>query len=176
MKAIERAIESVILFSRWLMALFYLGLVLGLLVLLLKFGRSLFSLVWRAPNLTESDAILGILDLVDTTLIGSLVLVVIFSGYENFVSKIDATGHPDWPEWMAKVDFAGLKQKLLASIVAISAIQVLKAFMNIEQYPDPTRLGWLVGIHVAFVFSLLCLAIADQLGTTGREDDKPGSH
>jgi uncharacterized protein (TIGR00645 family) len=162
MKPIERAVETIILFSRWLMALFYLGLVLSLLVLLLKFGRSLFEFMWHAPNLTESGAILGILDLIDTTLIGSLVLVVIFSGYENFVSKIDGTGHPDWPEWMAKVNFAGLKQKLLASILAISAIQVLKAFMNIDKY-DPTRLGWLVGIHVAFVFSLLILSISDRL-------------
>jgi uncharacterized protein (TIGR00645 family) len=163
MKRIERAVETIILFSRWLMALFYLGLVLSLLVLLLKFGRSLFEFLLQAPSLTEAGAILGILDLIDTTLIGSLVLVVIFSGYENFVSKIDSAAHPDWPEWMAKVDFAGLKQKLLASILAISAIQVLKAFMNVDKY-DATRLGWLVGIHVAFVFSVLVLAISDRLG------------
>jgi uncharacterized protein (TIGR00645 family) len=164
MKPIERAVETVILFSRWIMAFFYLGLVIGLFVLLLKFARSLFELVWHAPSLTEADAILGILDLIDATLVGGLVLVVIFSGYENFVSKIDGTDHPDWPEWMAKVDFNGLKQKLLASIVAISAIHVLKAFMNIDNYPDTTKLGWLVGIHVAFVFSVVVLAISDRLG------------
>jgi uncharacterized protein (TIGR00645 family) len=111
-----------------------------------------------------------VLDLVDLTLTTSLVLIVIFSGYENFVSKIDVDGHPDWPEWMTKVDFAGLKQKLLASIVAISAIQVLKAFMNLEQYPDTTKLAWLVGIHVVFVFSVLVLAISDRLGEKAKAD------
>ena len=119
-----------------------------------------------ARKASESDVILGVLSLVDITLTGTLILIVIFSGYENFVSKIDTSGHPDWPEWMSKVDFAGLKQKLLASIVAISAIQVLKAFMNLDQYPGTTRLGWLVGIHLVFVLSVLVLAIADRLGET----------
>jgi uncharacterized protein (TIGR00645 family) len=129
-----------------------------------KFGRSTIEFVLKAPTLSESDAILGVLGLVDLTLTASLVLIVIFSGYENFVSRIDTTSHPDWPDWMTKVDFAGLKQKLLASIVAISAIQVLKAFMNLDHYPDTTRLGWLVGIHAVFVFSVLVLAISDRLG------------
>ncbi len=95
----------------------------------------LLHFIQNALVATESDVILGILTLVDLTMTGNLVLIVIFSGYENFVSRIDADGHPDWPEWMTKVDFTGLKQKLLASIVAISAISLLKAFMHI----DPVR-------------------------------------
>jgi uncharacterized protein (TIGR00645 family) len=87
---------------------------------------------------------------------------VVFSGYENFVSKIDPGGHPDWPEWMTKIQFGGLKQKLLASIVAISAIQVLKAFMNIDTVFEPSRLGWLVGVHLLFVVSAFMLAISDR--------------
>ena len=90
-----------------------------------------------------------------------------FSGYENFVSKIDAGGHPDWPEWMSKIDFTSLKQKLLGSIVAISAVQVLKAFMNIDTAIDPVKLGWLVGVHLAFVVSTLMLALSDRW-TAGR--------
>ena len=91
-----------------------------------------------------------------------MILIVVFSGYENFVSKIDPDSHPDWPEWMTKVNFGGLKQKLMASIVAISAIQVLKAFMNIDTNFDPTKLAWLVGVHLAFVVSAFMLAISDR--------------
>ena len=93
----------------------------------------------RAPrNPTSSSACSA---LIDVSLTGNLILIVVFSGYENFVSKIDPGGHPDWPDWMTKVNFGGLKQKLLASIVAISAIQVLKAFMNIDTVFDPEQAG-----------------------------------
>jgi uncharacterized protein (TIGR00645 family) len=163
MRQIERGIEAVIYNSRWIMAPFYVGLAIGLLVLLFKFAVMLFDFVRLAAGQSEAEIILGVLSLVDLSLTGNLVLIVIFSGYENFVSKIDSEQHPDWPDWMAKVDFAGLKQKLLASIVAISAIQVLKAFMNIDQYHDPAKLGWLVGIHIVFVVSTLVLAFADRL-------------
>jgi len=164
MKQVERAIEFIIFNSRWLMAPFYVGLVIALLVLLFQFGVGLVEFVLHARGAEEAGVILGVLGLVDLTLTGSLILIVIFSGYENFVSKLDTASHPDWPEWMTKVDFSGLKQKLLASIVAISAIQVLKAFMNIDKYPDTSKLGWLVGIHVVFVLSTLVLAIADRVG------------
>ena len=160
---LERAIESVLFRSRWIMAPFYLGLVVSLLVLLFKFGSELLHVVLHATGATESDTILGILALVDLTLTGNLVLIVIFSGYENFVSKIDPEGHPDWPEWMTRVDFTGLKQKLLASIVAISAIQLLKAFMNIDKGLNENTLMWLVLIHVVFVGSSLILAWSDKL-------------
>ena len=105
------------------------------------------------------------LSLIDVSLTGNLILIVVFSGYENFVSRIDPRGHPDWPEWMTKVDFAGLKQKLLASIVAISAIQVLKAFMNIDASFDAQKMGWLVGVHLVFVISALMLALSDRWGS-----------
>jgi uncharacterized protein (TIGR00645 family) len=161
---VERTIESVLFRSRWIMAPFYLGLVIALLVLLFKFGHELLHFVLHAVAATESDIILGILALVDLTLTGNLVLIVIFSGYENFVSKIDPAGHPDWPEWMTRVDFTGLKQKLLASIVAISAIQLLKAFMNLDKgQMSENTLMWLVIIHGVFVGSSLLLAWSDKL-------------
>lgn len=166
---VERAIEAVIFNSRWLMAPFYVGLVLSLLVLLWQFCKELFLFFMHLPQLTEAQAILGVLALIDISLTGNLVLIVIFSGYENFVSKIDPGAHPDWPDWMTKVDFNGLKQKLLGSIVAISAIQVLKAFMDIDNTPDSNRLAWLVGIHVVFVVSVLVLSISDRLGE-GKKD------
>jgi uncharacterized protein (TIGR00645 family) len=103
-----------------------------------------------------------VLSLIDISLTGNLILIVVFSGYENFVSKIDPAGHPDWPDWMTKVNFGGLKQKLLASIVAISAIQVLKAFMNLDTVFEAQKLAWLVGVHLMFVFSAFMLALADR--------------
>src|SRR3954453_17523435 len=162
LKRVENGFERLFFNSRWLMAPFYLGLVISLAVLLLKFGMMLWEFMLHVPAAKESDIILGVLSLIDVSLTGNLILIVVFSGYENFVSRIDPGGHPDWPEWMTKVDFAGLKQKLLASIVAISAIQVLKAFMNIDSHFDSTKLAWLVGVHLVFVFSAFMLALADR--------------
>jgi uncharacterized protein (TIGR00645 family) len=161
---VERGLESLIFNSRWLMAPFYLGLVVSLAVLLLKFLMMLWEFILHAPGAKETDIILGVLGLIDGCLVGNLILIVVFSGYENFVSKIDPGGHPDWPDWITKVNFAGLKQKLLASIVAISAIQVLKAFMNIDAVFDVQKMSWLVGVHLAFVISALMLALADRWG------------
>ena len=164
LKRVERGLESVLFNGRWLMAPFYLGLVVGLAVLLYKFLLMLWEFILHAPAAKETDIILGVLSLIDVSLTGNLILIVVFSGYENFVSRIDAGGHPDWPDWMTKVDFAGLKQKLLASIVAISAIQVLKAFMNLDAAFDARKLGWLVGVHLVFVISTLVLALSDRWG------------
>src|SRR5437879_572618 len=165
LKRVETGFESLIFNSRWLMAPFYLGLVISLAVLLLKFCMMLWEFIIHAPGSKETDIILGVLSLIDVSLTGNLILIVVFSGYENFVSRIDPGGHPDWPEWMTKVDFAGLKQKLLASIVAISAIQVLKAFMNIDAQFDAQKMGWLVGVHLVFVVSTLVLALSDRWGS-----------
>ena len=162
-KRVERGFESLLFNSRWLMAPFYFGLVVSLAVLLFKFCAVLWEFIVHAPGSNESDIILGVLALIDLSLTGNLILIVVFSGYENFVSKIDPGGHPDWPDWMTKIQFGGLKQKLLASIVAISAIQVLKAFLNIDASFSPERLGWLVGIHVVFVVSTVLLAFADRI-------------
>ena len=167
LKRAEHAFETLLFNSRWLMAPFYLGLVLSLVVLLYKFVLLLFEFVMHATMAKESDIILGVLSLIDVSLTGNLVLIVVFSGYENFVSRIDPRGHPDWPEWMTKVDFAGLKQKLLASIVAISAIQVLKAFMNIDSTFEPQKLIALAGVHLVFVLSTVLIVWSDRMNDHG---------
>ena len=164
LKRVEHGLESILFNSRWLLAPFYLGLVVSLAVLMLKFMMMLWEFILHAPGAKETDIILGVLSLIDVSLTGNLILIVVFSGYENFVSKIEPGDHPDWPDWMTKVNFAGLKQKLLASIVAISAIQVLKAFMNLDSTFDAQRMGWLVGIHIVFVVSALLLALSDRWG------------
>jgi len=166
MKSIENALETVLFSSRWLLAPFYLGLALALFVLLIKFAYELAHITTHAFTSTESQVILGILALVDLTLTGSLVVIVIFSGYENFVSKIDHSGHRDWPEWMGTIDFTGLKLKLLSSIVAISAIQLLKQFMSVSTVSD-RDLMWLVIIHVVFVVSSVLLALSDRISGGG---------
>jgi uncharacterized protein (TIGR00645 family) len=161
-ETIETVLEKILFASRWLLAPFYLGLAVGVGILLIKFLQELYQLAQRALVVSETEAILGVLGLVDLALTGSLLLIVIFSGYENFVSKIDHSGHRDWPEWMSAIDFTALKIKLLGSIVAISAIQLLKQFMAVNTTSD-RDLMWYAVIHVVFVVSSVLLALSDLL-------------
>jgi uncharacterized protein (TIGR00645 family) len=158
----ETVLEKTLFASRWLLAPFYFGLAVGVAILLIKFLQELFHLAMTAFTVSEAEAILGVLSLVDLALTGSLLLIVIFSGYENFVSKIDHSGHRDWPEWMGTIDFTALKIKLLGSIVAISAIQLLKQFMAVKTATD-RELTWYAVIHVVFVVSSVLLALSDRL-------------
>ena len=173
---IEKPLERFLFSSRWLLAPFYIGLVVTLPILLVKAAQEVGHLVLHAWSATESDVILGVLALVDMTLMASLIVIVIFSGYENFVSRIDASEHRDWPEWMGKIDFTGLKLKLMSSIVAISAIQVLKSFMNVRNISD-RDLMWSLAIHLVFVGSGLLLALTDRISEGGQKPvDKSASH
>ncbi|MCS6778595.1 MAG: TIGR00645 family protein [Geminicoccaceae bacterium] len=158
----ERSLERLIFASRWLMAPFYVGLVIALAMLLVKFVQELLHYIPGVLSMKESDLVLAVLALVDLTLAGSLVLMVIFSGYENFVSKIETADHTDRPEWMGTLDFSGLKLKLVASIVAISAIHLLKAFMNVSAV-SKDDIFWLVVVHMAFVISGVLLALMDWI-------------
>ncbi|CAN5224757.1 TIGR00645 family protein [soil metagenome] len=171
----ERGIESVLFASRWLMTPFYLGLILALAALIVVFFQELAHEIPRLFGYHQGadfkpfkpeDAILLALSLIDLSLAANLVLIVIFSGYENFVSKIDVAEHKDRPEWMGTVDFSGLKLKLIASIVAISGIALLKAFLKLTEPTvalDEPRLMWLVIIHLTFVGSGVLLALMDLL-------------
>jgi uncharacterized protein (TIGR00645 family) len=146
------------------MAPMYVGLIGALVILMFKFIQSLAEFAVHAMHASESDVVLALLALIDLTLAGNLLLIVVFSGYENFVSKIDLAGHEDQPEWMGKVDFAGLKLKLIASMVAISGIHLLKIFMDIPKYTD-RDIQWMVVIHIVFVGSGVALAFMDRLET-----------
>ena len=159
---LEGTLEALIFASRWLLAPFYVGLVLALLMLLTKFVQELVEILTHLLDLPESEMILAILTLIDLSLAGNLLLIVIFSGYENFVSKLNVGVHEDRPSWMGKVDFSGLKLKLIASIVAISGIHLLKAFMDIHDV-DKANLQWQIIIHVVFVSSGVMLALMDWL-------------
>ena len=168
---LERTLERFLFSSRWLLAPFYVALVIALGVLLLKAAQELVHFIQHALDGTEADTILGVLTLVDLTLTGSLIVIVIFSGYENFVSKIDEDTHRDWPDWMGKIDFTGLKLKLLSSIVAISAIQLLKVFMNLKNTPD-RDLMWSAAIHLVFVISGIFMALTDRISEGGHKAAK----
>jgi uncharacterized protein (TIGR00645 family) len=170
-KRVQRSFEYVLFNSRWLMAPFYVGLVVALAVMFLKFLRMLWEFILHAPGSKSTETILDVLALIDVTLVCNLILIVVFSGYENFVSRIDTSGNPNWPIWITKIDFAGLKQKLLASIVAISAIHVLEAFLNIDAAFDATRMTWLVAVHLVFVISAVLLALSDRLTAEKAESE-----
>lgn len=161
MRRFELLFEQLLFQSRWLLAPFYLGLVVSLLLLLFHFLGQVVHFIRQIPLASDSDVILGVLTLIDVVLVANLLLIVIFSGYENFVSRFEIESH-DRPEWMTKVDFGGLKMKLISSIVAISAIQLLKAFMNVDSYDDK-KLLWLAGIHVVFLASMLIVSVSDRI-------------
>ena len=164
---LERYLELGLFRSRWLMAPFYLGLVFALAGLLLVFVMQAWREFSHLASMSPEQAILMALTLIDLSLAGNLLLIVIFSGYENFVSKIDTGDHEDRPGWMGTVDFSGLKMKLIASIAAISAIALLKAFMQLTEGVDISdrHLAWLVGIHLVFVVSGVLLALMDWLAS-----------
>jgi uncharacterized protein (TIGR00645 family) len=158
----ERLIERGLFASRWLMAPMYVGLVGALAILLWTFLMELVRFAASLPDLTVDDAVLGVLALIDLSLAANLLLIVIFSGYENFVSRMDLTDEEDRPEWQGTVDFAGLKLKLVASIVAISGIHLLKVFMDVTKYPEE-KIRWMVVIHLVFVASGVLLALMDWI-------------
>ncbi len=163
---IEGTLELTIFKSRWLLAPFYLGLVLSIILLFVKFVQELWHMSVHVFSMPESDMIIGILALVDMSLVGSLLLMIIFSGYEIFVSKIDVAEHEDRPDWMGKVDFSGLKLKVIGAIVAISAIDLLKVFMNIPSElsaEGENAVMWKVIVHMAFVVSGVMFAIMDKI-------------
>jgi uncharacterized protein (TIGR00645 family) len=168
--ALETTLERGLFASRWLMAPMYLGLAVSLAMLSVVFVRELAYYAPQVLQLTSEDAILAVLTLIDLSLAGNLLLIVLFSGYENFVSKLDIPGNCDRPSWMGTVDFSGLKMKLIASIVAISGIHLLKRFMEIgeahaETPFDPVQLRWMVVIHLTFVVSGVLLALMDWLSS-----------
>ena len=166
LKKIELSLEKTIFNSRWILAPFYLGLVLGIILLFIKFIQKLWYMIADIFVSTEADVIVGILILVDIALVASLLLIIIFSGYEIFVSKIDTGEHDDRPAWMGKIDFSGLKLKVIGAIVAISAIDLLKSFMNISNEiseGEADKLLWKVIIHMTFVLSGLLFAFMDKV-------------
>lgn len=162
---IDRYLESFIFAGRWLLAPFYLGLLAALGLLLIKFGKGLIAFAPMVFTQPDGEVIVALLELIDVVLAANLLLIIIFAGYENFVSRMDIGDHEDRPPWMGHVGFSGLKMKLIGSIVAISAIELLRLFMHTGDF-SANEVGWKLAIHVALVVSGLLFAIMDRIAET----------
>lgn len=158
----ERLIETLMLRSRWLLAPVYLGLSLALIALMIKFFQEVFHLFAHIFTASEAEVILIVLALIDISLVGGLLVMVMMSGYENFVSELDAQDGGEKLGWLGKMDSSSLKMKVAASIVAISSIHLLKVFMNIENI-NPDILFWYVIVHLTFVVSAFAMGVLDRV-------------
>jgi len=164
-ESLENALESSMFASRWFMAPVYVVLSLSLAVIMLKVVQEFMHNVPLMINMDIRNLLLFVLHIVDLALIGNLVLMILFAGYENFVSKIDAAkDSEDKPSWMGKVDFSGLKLKLISSIVAISGINLLEAFMSLKDHTD-REIKWQIIIHLVFIASGVLLALMDWIAS-----------
>ena len=171
MKKIEHFIEGIILGSRWLLVVFYLGLALALALYAVSFIRKLLEYLYKIMELDDTDAILKMLGLIDAALVASLIVMVIISSYENFVSRFD--NNEGELSWLGKIDAGSLKIKVASTIVAISSIHLLQVFLNANQYTD-NKLMWLTIMHMAFVFSALFLAYVDRVMAQTKKDKDVG--
>jgi len=159
-----RYIQAAVFFSRWLLAPFLLGLLVCLLVLIYRFFGDLYALMLEMRGMSWHDVVTSVLNLVDLSLTANLVLIVIFSSFENFIRRIDPADHPDWPEGLTQVDFGALKQKLLGSIVGIASVDALAWYFDLEKIGDTSKLVWALSFPLVFVVIMLLLAISDRLG------------
>ena len=158
----ERLLENALYASRWVLAPIYLGLSAALFLLGLKFFQEVLHAVPLVFQMKETDLVLLTLSMIDIALVGGLLVMVMFSGYENFISRIDVSEGTEKLSWLGKLDSGSLKQKVAASIVAISSIHLLKAFMNAQSVPNE-KLLWYVVIHITFVLSAMGMAYVDKM-------------
>jgi uncharacterized protein (TIGR00645 family) len=171
MRQVEHGFQTALFLSRWLIAPFLFGLFCALLLLIYRFFADFYEIARTLPSLSWHDLVVDVLNLVDVSLTANLVLIVIFSGYENFIHKIRRDEHSAWPQGLTEVDFSALKQKLLGSIAVIAAVDALAWYLDLEKTTDTAKLGWAIAFPLMFVAALLMLAIADRLS---RHNGKPG--
>jgi uncharacterized protein (TIGR00645 family) len=167
---LERWIETLLFACRWLLAPVYLGLSLALIALGAKFFQEAFHVLATVFSASEADLVLTVLSMIDIVLVGSLIVMVMFSGYENFVSRIEAAGS-DALGWLGRLDAGTLKLKVAASIVAISSIHLLRVFMDAQQVPND-KILWYVVLHMTFVLSALLLGVLDRIAFASHRDHK----
>lgn len=158
----ERLIENAMYASRWLLAPIYFGLSFALLALALKFFQEVFHILPNVFAMSEANLILVLLSLIDMALVGGLLVMVMLSGYENFVSQLNIREGTEKLSWLGKMDSSSLKMKVAASIVAISSIHLLKVFMDAKNIPE-SKLMWYVIIHLTFVGSAFAMGYLDKL-------------
>ncbi len=159
----ERWIEKSLFASRWILAPIYLGLTIAMLAVGVKFFQEAFHVLFHVWTMSEADMVLAVLAMIDMVLVASLVVMVMLSGYENFVSQIDLADEGKKLDWLGKLDATALKLKVAASIVAISSIHLLQIFMNAQQTPND-KILWYVILHLTFVVSSVLMAVMDRIG------------
>lgn len=162
MKKLEKQLELLMYLSRWLLAPIYLGLTFALLMLAIAFFKEVFHTLPYILSLPESDVVLLILSLIDLSLVGGLIVMVMISGYENFVSQLDIDEGMEKLSWLGKMDSGSLKMKVAASIVAISSIHLLRIFMNAQKIPND-KIMWYILIHITFVVSAFGMGMLDKI-------------
>lgn len=163
----ERLIEQIIYRSRWVLAPIYFGLSIAVLALAVVFFRELVHLIVESPHILETDAVLIVLALIDLSMVAGLLIMVMMSGYENFVSALEVGDGEEKLGWLGTMDSTSLKVKVAASIVAISSIHLLKIFMNADNVPNDKML-WYVVIHLTFVVSAFAMGYLDKLTKKGK--------
>lgn len=174
-EGVENVIETFLFGGRWFLAPIYIGLVIAMVIVVIKFFQELIAFIPQVISSTPHETVLAVLGMLDLGLLGNLILIVIFAGYENFVSKIGvAQDSEDRPHWMGHVDFSGLKIKLIGSLVAISVIELLQDFMRAgEDEGVPKDELWRIILHLTFVVSGVLFAVMDYLADKRKamEDD-----
>ena len=158
----ETVLEKMILSSRWIQAPLYAGLILGGMLYTYKYLVELIHLCTSINEISETALMLGVLTLVDITMVANLLIMVIVGGYSTFVSRLDIDKHEDKPEWLQKIDAGSLKVKLAGSLVGVSSIHLLQTFINIKNH-ESEHVMWQVIIHVVFLFSALILAYTEKI-------------
>jgi uncharacterized protein (TIGR00645 family) len=167
---VQNILEKIIFAARWLLAPLYLGLIGALILLVYRYIAEFVTLVQGTFNSNREVFTLDLLGLLDLVLLGNLVLIILFAGYENFVSVIDAAkDSPDRPDWMGKVNFSGLKLKLIGSLVALSVIELLRDFLQLSEKEDQNigqGLIWRLALHLTFVISGVLFSVMDRISET----------
>jgi uncharacterized protein (TIGR00645 family) len=159
---VEAIFESVVFASRWIQAPLYAGLIVAELLYAYKFLRELWEMVTHITKMEETVFMLGVLGLIDVTMVANLLTMVVIGGYATFVSKLDLEHHPDRPEWLTHVDPGTIKIKLAASLIGISSIHLLKGFVDVAN-ENPEHLKWKIFIHMTFLASAILLAWTDKI-------------
>jgi uncharacterized protein (TIGR00645 family) len=157
-----KPIPRLIFASRWLQLPLYLGLIVAQVVYVYLFLKELLHLVMTTATVTELQAMLIVLGLIDVVMISNLLIMVIVGGYETFVSRLNLEGHPDQPEWLSHVNASVLKVKLATAIIGISSIHLLKTFINAANTDTKTLIAQ-TGIHMVFLVSAMAIAATDRI-------------
>jgi len=159
---IERFLEKLIFASRWLQAPLYLGLIFGMVLFLFNLYKEIIHLFEAVNEGHKNQLLIAVLEMVDSTMVASLIIMVVIGGYSTFVSKMNLENHEDRPEWLQKINAGTLKVKLAASLVGVSGVNLLIDFFNVNsQSYEQTK--WRVIVHFTFLLSVLILAFSEKL-------------